>query len=66
MDLKLFCANISNSRPSASEDVPIVWNAFPSDPESCHYGDKDERLGIDFQVTKLLFMGLQVVPIQGP
>lgn len=61
MDLKLLCENISNSRHSAYVDLPISWNANQSDPESCHYGNKDERLGIDFQVSKLPFLGLQVM-----
>jgi len=61
MDLKLICESISNSRLSASADVPIGWNASPSDPEVCHYGNKDEGLGIDFQVSKLPFVGLQVM-----
>ena len=32
-----------------------------SNPESFHYGNKNERLGIDFQVTKLPFARLQVM-----
>jgi len=61
MDVKLLCENISSSRHSAYADHPIAWNANQSDPESCHYGNKDERLGIDFQVSKLPFLGLQVM-----
>lgn len=61
MDLKLLCENIANSRFTASADGPIVWNGSTLDPESFHYGNKDEHLGIDFLVTKLPFVGLQVM-----
>lgn len=61
MDLKLLCENIANSRFTASADGPIVWKGSTLDPESFHYGNKDERLGIDFLVTKLPFVGLQVM-----
>jgi len=46
---------------TASADSPIVWKGGTLDPESVHYGNKDERLGIDFLVTKLPFVGLQVM-----
>lgn len=61
MELNLLCENISNSRVSNLANVPMVWNVIPSDLESIHYGNKDERSGIDFQVTKLPFVGLQVM-----
>ena len=61
MNLELLCENISNSRLTAYANVPMVWNAKSSDPGSCHYGNKDEHLGIDFQVSKLPFLGLQVM-----
>ena len=61
MDLKLLCENIANSRFTASADGPIVWKGSTLGPESFHYGNKDERLGIDFLVTKLPFAGLQVM-----
>jgi len=61
MDLKALCENISNSRHSVYADLPIAWNANQLDPESCHYSNKNERLGIDFQVSKLPFSGLHVM-----
>jgi mannose-6-phosphate isomerase-like protein (cupin superfamily) len=61
MDLRLLCENIANSRFTASADDPIVWKGNTPDNENFHYGNKDERLGIDFLVTKLPFVGLQVM-----
>jgi gentisate 1,2-dioxygenase len=53
--------NISNSHVCSSEDVYSPWNASMSNPKTFHYSNKDERLGIDFQVAKLPFAGLQVM-----
>jgi mannose-6-phosphate isomerase-like protein (cupin superfamily) len=61
MDFKLLYENISNSRVSSSGDIPSAWNANMSNLERFHYSNKDERLGIDFQVTNLPFAGLQVM-----
>ena len=61
MELKSLYENISNSRVSSSGDISSAWNESMSNPEGSHYGNKDERLGIDFQVAKLPFAGLQVM-----
>jgi mannose-6-phosphate isomerase-like protein (cupin superfamily) len=61
MSSNLLIENIFNSRVCCSGDVTNAWKVSTSDPASFQYGNKDDRLGIDFQVAKLPFSGLQVM-----
>lgn len=61
MDLEHLLANIAQHRVEAPEPSQCRWSVGQPPGEGLHYSNRDERLGIDFQVEKLAFAGLQVM-----
>jgi quercetin dioxygenase-like cupin family protein len=63
VDLQLLLARVCSTRTSPLEASACVWSpsAAASDLGEAHYTNKSGKLGIDFQVSKLPFKGLQVM-----
>ena len=63
MDLQSLLAGVASTRARHPDPARCAW--FPvaaeSDPSQPHYANRDEKLGIDFQVRILPFKGLQVM-----
>lgn len=61
MNLDQLLANIEQHRVEAPDAARCRWTGAHADSEALHYSNRNERLGIDFQVEKLSFAGLQVM-----
>ena len=63
MDLPLLLASVGSTRTSPPEPSTCTWSLPGADSELAqpHYANKNGKLGIDFQVRKLPFEGLQVM-----
>ena len=61
LDLEQLLANIDQNRVDAPDPEQCRWSAEETAGKAFHYSNRNERLGIDFQVEKLPFAGLQVI-----
>lgn len=63
MDLQSLLTSIGNNRSNPPDSATYTWypTAAESDRSQPHYVNKDVKLGIDFQVSKLPFEALQVM-----
>jgi len=63
MDLQSLLTSIGNTRSNPPDSATYTWypTAAESDRSQPHYVNKDVKLGIDFQVSKLPFEALQVM-----
>jgi quercetin dioxygenase-like cupin family protein len=63
MDLQSLLTSIGNTRSNPPDSATYTWypTAAESDRSQPHYVNKDVKLGIGFQVSKLTFEALQVM-----
>ena len=61
MNLDSLLASIAQHKVDAPEATECTFSAAYNETLSSHYSNSDQALGIDFQVQKLPFAGLQVM-----
>jgi len=61
VNLEQLLANIGHKRAEVPDAPRCRWDSQDTVSGALHYSNRNERLGIDFQVEKLPFAGLQVM-----